>query len=147
MREHLIGFFCTSEIHSFTLKFYQMKFAIVLTCVLLATACTTTPQQDQAGPPTPVAVSVRPAAGKNLFIDVHKLEPGKVTFEDVKAAHLKDLATQGAYGVSFIKFWVDEAAGEVYCLSEAPNAKAIQDTHGKAHGLLPDEIHAVKEGE
>ena len=45
---------------------------------------------------------------KSLFIDVHDLEPGKVTFADVLAAHQKDLATEGKYDVSFIKFWVDE---------------------------------------
>ena len=55
--------------------------------------------------------------GKSLFIDVHNLEPGKVTFADVVAAHKKDLATEGKYDVSFIEFWVDEQKGKVYCLS------------------------------
>ena len=30
-------------------------------------------------------------AGKNLYIDVHQLKPGKVKYEDVAKAHLKIL--------------------------------------------------------
>ena len=52
---------------------------------------------------------------KQLYIDVHDL--GKVTFADVAEAHKKDLAAQGKNNVSFIKYWVDEDAGKVYCLS------------------------------
>lgn len=82
-----------------------------------------------------------------LFIDVHKLEPGKVTFEDVAAAHKKDLAIEGKYDAKFIKFWVDEEAGKVYCLSEAPNAHSVFATHQEAHGLLPASILEVSDGE
>ncbi|MGH2565825.1 MAG: hypothetical protein ACRDE5_15010, partial [Ginsengibacter sp.] len=42
---------------------------------------------------------------KSLFIDVHDLQPGKVSFADVMAAHQKDLATESKYDVNFIKFW------------------------------------------
>ena len=86
-------------------------------------------------------------AGKKLFMDVHNLEPGKVTFADVMAAHKKDLATEGKYGVSFIKFWVDEKQGKVFCLSEAPDSTAIINTHKEAHGLLPAYILKVQEGQ
>lgn len=81
-----------------------------------------------------------------LFMDVHHLEPGKVKFADVKGAHARDLAVQGKFNVDFIKFWVDSAKGEVYCLSEAENPEAIRHTHNEAHGLLPSEIYAVSEG-
>src|SRR5215813_10592175 len=56
---------------------------------------------------------------KNLFIDVHDFGPGKVTYADVMAAHQKDLATEGKYGVNIIKFWFDEEKGKVYCLASA----------------------------
>ncbi len=41
---------------------------------------------------------------------------------------------------------MDEAGGNVYCLSSAPDAAAIRKTHGEAHGLLPDETYAVTDG-
>lgn len=61
-------------------------------------------------------------------------------------AHKKDLAVEDKYGVKFIKFWVDEAGGKVYCLSTAPDTSAIVRTHGEAHGLMPDYIIKVKQG-
>jgi len=85
-------------------------------------------------------------ASKNLYIDVHHLGAGKVTAKDVAAAHQKDLAVEQKYGVSFIKYWVDEAKGDVYCLSSAANPEAIRKTHGEAHGLLPDQILEVTSG-
>ena len=84
--------------------------------------------------------------GKSMFIDVHNLEPGKVTFADVMAAHQKDLATEGKYDVSFIKFWVDELKGKVYCLSSAKDSSSIIETHREAHGLLPSKIYEVTSG-
>jgi len=33
--------------------------------------------------------------------------------------------------------------GKVLCLSEAPSAEAIRETHREAHGLLPDLIVKV----
>ncbi len=71
---------------------------------------------------------------------------GKVTTQAVSEAHQKDLAIEKKYGVKFIKYWVDEAAGNVYCLSSAPNAQAIRSTHEHAHGLLPDEVYKVTPG-
>lgn len=83
---------------------------------------------------------------KNLYIDVHHLQPGKVSFEDVAAAHAKDLAVEKKYGVQFIKYWVDTDKGLVYCLSSAPDSASISKTHGEAHGLLPDEVYQVSDG-
>lgn len=84
---------------------------------------------------------------RKMFMDVHNLEPGKVTFEAVADAHKKDLATQGKYDVSFVKYWVDEAEGKVYCLAEAHDSLSIYNTHKEAHGLVPDKIYQVKQGE
>lgn len=83
---------------------------------------------------------------KHLFLDVHNLEPGKVTFDAVAGAHQKDLAKQGKFGVSFIKYWVDEAAGKVYCLAESPDSASVYLTHKEAHGLVPDLVHRVSDG-
>ncbi len=86
-------------------------------------------------------------AGKHLYIDVHHLEPGKVKYEDVAKAHAKDLAVEKKYGVDFIKYWVDEDKGLIYCLSSAPDSASIIKTHSEAHGLLPSEIYEVTEGQ
>lgn len=83
---------------------------------------------------------------KNLYLDVHYLPEGKVKFKDVLAAHQKDLAVQSVYGVNFLKFWVDEKKGTVYCLSSAPDSGSVRETHRKAHGLLPAEIMTVTDG-
>jgi hypothetical protein len=83
---------------------------------------------------------------KHLFIDVHNLEPGKVTFEGVASAHQKDLATQGKYDVNFLKYWVDELAGKVYCLVESADSASISNSHKEAHGLIPNNISMVTDG-
>jgi hypothetical protein len=80
-----------------------------------------------------------------LFIDVHHVEPG-VTMDDVAKAHQADLATQGPYDVNYLKYWVDEAEGRIFCLVEAPDAGAATTVHREAHGLVADEIHQVQEG-
>jgi hypothetical protein len=85
-------------------------------------------------------------AAEHLYLDVHHLGAGKVTADAVAKAHAKDLAVQSKYGVHFINYWVDEAGGNVYCLSSAPDTQAIRKTHGEAHGLLPDETYAVTDG-
>jgi hypothetical protein len=84
---------------------------------------------------------------KHLFIDVHDLGPGKVKYADVAAAHAKDLAVEKKYGVQFINFWVDEDKGMVYCLSSASDSESIRKTHAEAHGLLPESIYEVTDGQ
>ena len=84
--------------------------------------------------------------GKHLFIDIHHLAPGKITYENVAGAHAKDLAVEGKYGVQFIKYWVDTARGVVYCLSSASDSGSIIKTHAEAHGLLPDQVYPVTAG-
>ncbi len=82
-------------------------------------------------------------AGKTLFLDIHDLGAGKVTAALVAEAHEKDLQVQGEFGVRFLNYWVDEASGQVLCLSEAPNPEAVRETHRHAHGLLPSQIVKV----
>ena len=83
---------------------------------------------------------------KKLFIDVHQLTAGKVKFEDVAAAHAKDLAVEKKHGVHFINFWVDEDKGLIYCLSSASDTGSIRKAHGEAHGLLPAYTLEVTDG-
>lgn len=79
-------------------------------------------------------------------MDVHDLGEGKVTAEAVAEAHAADLQVQDERGVRFLSYWVDEPNGKVYCLSHAPNAEAVIETHRQAHGLLPSTIGPVSEG-
>jgi hypothetical protein len=80
-----------------------------------------------------------------LFMDIHNLGDG-VTLEDVAKAHQADLATQGDYDVNYLRYWVDESKGEIFCLVEAPSAEAAATVHREAHGLVADQIFQVQEG-
>ena len=79
-----------------------------------------------------------------LFMDIHTLEGG-VSAADVAGAHQKDLETQGKYGVSYLRYWVDEDAGKIFCLVEANRAEDANTVHREAHGLVAEEIYPVGE--
>ncbi|MFA9445786.1 DUF4242 domain-containing protein [Egicoccus sp. AB-alg6-2] len=79
-----------------------------------------------------------------LFMDVHHMEGG-VSATDVADAHAKDLETQQRYGVDYKRYWVDEKAGRIFCLVEAPDAETANTVHREAHGLVADEIFQVGE--
>ena len=66
--------------------------------------------------------------------------------DDVAKAHLADLQAQGAYDVRYLRYWVDEGNGQVFCLVEAPTPQAAADVHRQAHGLVADRIYQVQEG-
>lgn len=79
-----------------------------------------------------------------MFMDVHTIKDG-VKPEDVAKAHAEDLRVQGTHGVKFVKYWVDEKAGKIFCLSHAPSKEAAIATHRDAHGLMADDIFEVTE--
>jgi len=81
-----------------------------------------------------------------LFMDVHNLS-GPVTAEEVAKAHAADLSVQDDHGVHYLRYWVDESQGKIFCLVDAPNAEAANTVHREAHGLVADEIHTVVEGD
>jgi hypothetical protein len=80
-----------------------------------------------------------------LYLDVHTIEGG-VSAKDVAEAHMKDVETQGEYGVNYKSYWVDEQAGKIFCLVEAPDAETAHKVHREAHGLVAQEIYEVQEG-
>jgi hypothetical protein len=88
-------------------------------------------------------MAAKPAGDMKLFLDVHEMGPGKVKPADVAGAHAKDLAVEGKHGVEFLAYWLDEKSGTIYCLSKAPSAEAVTETHKEAHGLLPAKIMQV----
>jgi hypothetical protein len=79
-----------------------------------------------------------------LFMDTHTIAGG-VRAGDVATAHEADLATQEPYAVNYLRYWVDEEAGKIFCLVDAPDAEAANTVHRKAHGLVADEIYPVTE--
>ena len=81
-----------------------------------------------------------------LYMDVHNLT-GPVTADDVAQAHAADLRVQDAHDVHYLRYWVDEAQGKIFCLVDAPTADAANTVHREAHGLVADEIHPVVEGD
>jgi hypothetical protein len=80
-----------------------------------------------------------------LYMDIHEIAGG-VSIDDVAKAHQADLQTEGAHDVHYLKYWVDEDAGRIFCLVEAPSADAANTVHREAHGLVADSIFEVSEG-
>ena len=80
-----------------------------------------------------------------LYMDIHTIDGG-VTVADVAKAHLDDLRVQGVHDVNYLRYWVDETHGKVFCLVEAPSADAAVAVHLEAHGLLADDVFEVQEG-
>jgi len=80
-----------------------------------------------------------------LYMDVHNLGDG-VTLNAVAQAHQADLQTQGKHDVRYLRYWVNEGKGTVFCLVEAPDADAASAVHREAHGLVADEVLEVQEG-
>jgi hypothetical protein len=80
-----------------------------------------------------------------LYMDVHNMD-GSISVEDVEKAHAADLEKQGAHNVEYLRYWVDEQHGKVFCLVEAPSAEAAATVHREAHGLVADDVFQMQEG-
>lgn len=79
-----------------------------------------------------------------LYMDFHQFEV--VSVAAVKEAHMADKSVQERYGVRYLQFWVNEAAGTVFCLVEGPNPEACEACHQIAHGNLACNIQEVEPG-
>ena len=80
-----------------------------------------------------------------LYMDVHTIDGG-VDADAVAKAHLADLERQGSHDVRYLRYWVNESRGKVFCLVEAPSADAANTVHREAHGLVADDLFEVQEG-
>lgn len=81
-----------------------------------------------------------------LYMDMHNLDGG-VKAEDVAQAHQADLRTQEQHGVNYLRYWVDEKEGKIFCLVDAPSEDAANRVHREAHGLVADALYPVIEGD
>jgi class 3 adenylate cyclase len=67
-----------------------------------------------------------------------------MTAEDLAKAHASDLEVQKKYGVSYLKYWVNDSCGKAFCLVDAPNAEAANHVHREAHGMVAEKIIEVQ---
>jgi peptidyl-tRNA hydrolase len=80
-----------------------------------------------------------------LYMDIHTIAGG-VSADAVARAHQADLRTQSDHDVRYLRYWVNEGEGKVFCLVEAPSTAAAATVHREAHGLVAGEIFQVQEG-
>lgn len=73
-----------------------------------------------------------------LYLDIHTV-PG-ASADDLRKAHIADVATQQKYGVDYQKYWFNEKCGKAFCLVEAPSVEAAEAVHREAHGLVAEKI-------
>lgn len=76
-----------------------------------------------------------------IYMDVH-IVPG-VKARAVAEAHHKDLLHQDEFECKCMTYWIDEERENVFCLIDAPSKEAVEELHGKAHGLIPNKIIEV----
>ena len=76
------------------------------------------------------------------YMDIHQLDG--ITAEEVAKAHAADLEVQDKYGVNYLKYWVNESCGKVFCLVDAPNPEAARHVHQDAHGIVAEKIIEVQ---
>jgi len=67
-----------------------------------------------------------------LYMDLHKIP--HITLDEAKKAHVADERIQRQYGVKYLQFWVNEEAGNLFCLVEGPDKASIESVHRIAHG-------------
>ena len=78
-----------------------------------------------------------------IFMDRHDVSE-TVTAENVAQIHQEDLKIQDEFGCRGLTYWFDDKRKTAFCLIEAPDAKAIQKMHDKAHGQVPHSIIEVE---
>jgi class 3 adenylate cyclase len=78
-----------------------------------------------------------------VYLDIHDLH-GPIDINELAKAHVADLETQEKYGVNYLRYWVNEKAGKVFCLLDAPNPEAANQVHRKAHGMVAQKIIEVE---
>jgi len=77
-----------------------------------------------------------------IFMDRHDVSE-TVTAETIAHLHQKDLQVQGHFGCRGLTYWFDDKRKTAFCLIEAPDKKAIEEMHDKAHGQVPHSVIEV----
>lgn len=79
-----------------------------------------------------------------LYMDIHFVNG--ISIEDARKAHIRDLAAQEKYGVTYHQYWFNDKAGIIYCLMEGPDKESCEATHREANGLTACQIVEVERG-
>lgn len=84
-----------------------------------------------------------------LFMDLHKASDYEVkpTVDEIKHNHIADLEVQRKYDVKFLQYWINEEAGLVFCLMEAPDKESCAAVHREAHGNMPCNVIELQGGD
>jgi DNA-binding CsgD family transcriptional regulator len=80
--------------------------------------------------------SAAKAAGRSLFMCRHVTSRDR-PIKDITRNHDMDIRLQEQYGLNWLTYFVDSAAGRSFCLAEAPSKQAVQACHAAAHGDMP----------
>lgn len=79
-----------------------------------------------------------------LFMDYHIISD--IDIDAVKQGHVADKSVQEKYGVRYLQFWVNQEAGTLFCLIEAPDKESCERVHQEAHGNIACQIVKVESG-
>lgn len=82
-----------------------------------------------------------------LYMDIHTVDSDTFSVEDVVKAHMQDLAIQDKFGVTQLKYWVNEDAKTLFCLMDGPNKESCHQVHKLSHGNTACNIIEVSENE
>jgi AraC-like DNA-binding protein len=69
-----------------------------------------------------------------------------ISIDAVKRGHMADRSVQDKHGVKYIQFWVNQEAGTIFCLIEAPDKESCEAVHQEAHGNIACNIVKVESG-
>src|SRR5450755_4503940 len=78
-----------------------------------------------------------------IYMDRHDVSE-TVTAEHIAQLHQEDLKIQRQFGCRGLTYWFDDKRKTAFCLIEAPDMKAIEKMHNKAHGQVPHSIIEVE---
>jgi class 3 adenylate cyclase len=76
-----------------------------------------------------------------LYVDIHDL--AGATLDQIAHAHAADMAVQDKHGVNYVKYWVNEKTGKVFCMCSAPSAEAAERVHVESSGMRAERIIEV----
>ncbi len=78
-----------------------------------------------------------------IYMDRHDVSEN-ITAEDIAQLHQRDIAIEKHFGCRGLTYWFDNIRKTAFCLIEAPDEKAIQKMHSKAHGDVPHSVIEVE---
>jgi AraC-like DNA-binding protein len=80
-------------------------------------------------------------------MDIHTVGAEPFSIEDVVKAHMEDLAIQEKFGVTQIKYWVNEETQTIFCLMRGPDKESCHLVHKESHGNTACNIIEVSDNE